>query len=113
MQEYKHWATELQVGDRAVATIRHETDGSKNIHGAVVIIVRNNEYGKAIQGAFDGTIYDIPYCELQKHEPHEVSKVRCDLCKNEWIAVRPYDTDKLECSQCGNVANFENIDTDE
>lgn len=68
MEEYKHWATKLEVGDRAFATIRHETDGSKNIHNAVVIVVSNNEYKKNIKGAFDGEVYAIPYCELKKYE---------------------------------------------
>lgn len=113
MQEYKHWATELQIGDRAVATIRHISDGSKNIHGAIVIVVANNYYDKVIKGAFCGKVYDIPYCELQKHEPHEVSKVKCYLCNSEWVAVRPKETPKLECPNCKNVANFENIDIDE
>lgn len=41
--------------------------------------------------------------------PHEVSRVKCDLCGFEWIAVRPAGLDKLECKQCGNIASFENI----
>ena len=44
-------------------------------------------------------------------DPHEVSKVRCDLCGYEWIAVRPLGVEKLECKQCGNISNFENIGT--
>lgn len=68
MQEYKHWATELEVGDRAIATIRHETDGSKNIHNAVVIVVSNDEYKKNIEGALGEEVYNIPYYELKKYE---------------------------------------------
>ena len=37
-----HWAKELQAGDRCLATIRHPTDGSKNIHKANVIVIENN-----------------------------------------------------------------------
>lgn len=45
------------------------------------------------------------------NDPHEVSKVRCDLCGLKWIAVRPLGVEKLECKQCGNISNFENIGT--
>jgi hypothetical protein len=40
---------------------------------------------------------------------HEVSKVKCDLCGKEWVAVRPEGLTKLECPDCGNMANFENV----
>ena len=39
----------------------------------------------------------------------EVSKVKCDLCGHEWVAVRPEGVLRLECPNCGNIANFENI----
>lgn len=39
----------------------------------------------------------------------EISIVRCDLCSYEWVAVRPFGTLKLECSNCKNISNFENI----
>ena len=32
--------------------------------------------------------------------------VTCDLCSHEWIAVRPAETDVLECPHCGNVGAF-------
>ena len=41
--------------------------------------------------------------------PHEVSKVKCDLCEKEWIAVRPEGLDKLECPNCGNIVNFDDV----
>ena len=40
---------------------------------------------------------------------HEVSKVKCDLCGKEWVAVRPGGLAKLECPNCGNITHFENI----
>jgi hypothetical protein len=39
MKEYKHWAEELEVGDKCLATIRHKTDGEKNLHNVEVIVV--------------------------------------------------------------------------
>lgn len=46
---------------------------------------------------------------FESYDPHEVSKVVCSLCGYKWIAVRPLGTDKLECKQCGNICDFENI----
>ena len=36
-------------------------------------------------------------------------KVKCDLCSNEWIAVYHEDSEKLECPNCGNMANYERL----
>jgi hypothetical protein len=40
---------------------------------------------------------------------YEVSKVKCDLCGKEWVAVRTEELTKLECPNCGNMVNFENV----
>lgn len=109
MKENKHWATELQTGDRAVATIRHETDGSKNISNAVVIVVANDEVAREVMAAYENEKYVIPYNELDKYDPHEYSKVICDLCNYSWVSVRPLGTKKLECPNCNNLVNFENV----
>lgn len=42
-------------------------------------------------------------------DPHEWSKVSCDLCGNSWVAVRPVGVEKLECPNCHNLSQFENI----
>lgn len=40
----------------------------------------------------------------------EWSKVKCDLCSHEWVAIRPaIGLTKLECPECGNMVYFENI----
>jgi len=41
-------------------------------------------------------------------DPHEVSKVKCDVCGYVWVAVRPLGVYKLECPKCGGVNSFEN-----
>lgn len=41
-------------------------------------------------------------------DPHEVSKVKCDVCNYGWVAVRPLGLTKLECPQCGGLCSFEN-----
>jgi len=39
----------------------------------------------------------------------EVSKVECSLCTYQWYAVRPEGVEKIECPNCENICNFENI----
>jgi hypothetical protein len=48
---------------------------------------------------------------LEENSPHEASEVKCDACSYTWIAVRPLDTEQLECPNCSNTTNFENIGT--
>jgi hypothetical protein len=38
--------------------------------------------------------------------------IKCDLCGHECVAVRPTDIEKLECSHCGNMASYEEIEED-
>lgn len=45
----------------------------------------------------------------QPEAKFQVSMVKCDLCGYEWTAVRPLGTEKLQCSQCNHVTNFENV----
>ena len=46
----------------------------------------------------------------KRTDRHDVSKVKCDLCSYQWIAVRPTGVEKLECPSCKNICHFENID---
>jgi len=61
-----HWAEKLQVGDRCKATIRHKTDGSKNMHNLEVIVVENLQSEKKIIGYFDDQKKHICYNELSE-----------------------------------------------
>ena len=63
-----HWAEELQIGDRCRATIRHKTDGSKNLHNVEIIVVENFQSEKKIVGYFNKHKKQIPYNELSKCE---------------------------------------------
>ncbi len=65
-----HWATELQVGDRVTATIRHEKDGSLNQFNVPVIVV--SVHGDYIIGSVDNEPIEIPFCEL--NNPYHMSK---------------------------------------
>jgi len=108
MEEIRHWAERIQTGDRVVATIRHENDGSKNIHNATVIVVKNNEGDTFLIAAFNRKEITIPYNELKPYDPHEASLVKCDICSHEWVATRPAGLTKLECPNCLNMVQFEN-----
>ena len=61
-----HWAEELEEGDRCLATIRHKTDGSKNLHNVEVIIIENLHSERIIVGYYNNKKYKIPYNELSK-----------------------------------------------
>ena len=63
-----HWAEHLQSGDRCIATIRHKTDGSKNIIGANVIVVENQKLVKHIIAFYKSERFLIPYNDLKKSE---------------------------------------------
>lgn len=66
MQEYKHWADALEIGDKCLATIRHKTDGSKNLHNVEVIVIENKKKDKEIVGWFPEYKVRIPYNELSE-----------------------------------------------
>lgn len=62
-----HWASELQPGDRVLATIRHQTNGELNRHNISVVVV--DIFEKSILG-YDGIgVYDIPFNELKTIHP--------------------------------------------
>jgi len=63
-KSYSHFAEKLQIRDRCIATIRHQTDGSKNIIGANVVIISNSLKERSIKAYFNHTEYNIPYYEL-------------------------------------------------
>lgn len=109
-ESIKHWAEDLQIGDRVIACIRHKTDGSKNIHGATVIVVENDIYDWRIVGWYcEDTIsfkVSIRYGDLRKHE---VSKVECNMCGYEWTAVRHEGLTKLQCPNCLTMIYFDNL----
>lgn len=40
---------------------------------------------------------------------YETSRVKCGICSYKWTAVRPINTDKLECPHCGRLYFYEVI----
>lgn len=47
--------------------------------------------------------------QTSENDEHEYSKVKCDLCSYTWVAVRPAGIEKLECPNCNNICQFENL----
>lgn len=70
-----HWAEKLEPGDVCKATIRHETDGSKNRHNVEVIVVENCKSEARIT-AWDKLTwrikFSINYNELTKIDVNEI-----------------------------------------
>ena len=40
---------------------------------------------------------------------YEASLVKCDLCNYKWVAVRIVGLELLQCPNCRNMVNFENV----
>ena len=55
----------------------------------------------------DGIVLDAENIINAQKDPHEASKVKCDVCNYGWVAVRPLGLTKLECPQCGGLCSFE------
>jgi len=64
-----HWAEELEPGDKCLATIRHKTDGSKNLHNIEIIVIENELLEKRIMGYFKRHKKSIPYNDLRVYKP--------------------------------------------
>lgn len=63
-------------------------------------------YHRTSKKCFGANIQDFNF---KKPDQHEVSEVKCSLCSKEWIAVRPQGLTELECPQCLNMVQFENL----
>jgi len=47
---------------------------------------------------------------MKTKETWSSGMVKCDLCSNTWVAVRPTGIEKLECPNCENMVNFEEVE---
>lgn len=66
MEDYKHPCDSLDIADRAIATIRHETDGSLNKIGVSCVVVNNYRREKELDLLVIGDqIYRVPYCDAK------------------------------------------------
>ena len=64
MKEFKHWAEELEVGDKCFATIRHLTDGTKNLHNVEVIVIENRIATQEVSAWIPEFKVLVPYNDL-------------------------------------------------
>lgn len=39
--------------------------------------------------------------------PWAAGPVKCDVCGYKWVAVRPSEIDKIECSNCNQMVSYE------
>lgn len=66
MKDNNHWAETLETGDRVLATIRHKTDGSKNLIDQSAIVVNNNKDDSNILVAINkDDLHIVPYSEIK------------------------------------------------
>lgn len=80
--------------------IFHANTEAVLINGKMEIVLRDTSFKSVAEKLIERS-------EIK--DPHETSNVKCDLCGHSWVAVRPLGVEKLECPNCGNMVNFENI----
>ena len=101
MDEFHKWRK--QITDDTVI----EIDGIQ--FSNIVVSAKKATYEKYASLGLDKAVLKSLLLIADDVDPHEASKVKCDLCEYEWIAVRPEGLTKLECPNCHNMVNFENI----
>lgn len=60
----KHWAEYLEIGDKVLANVRHETDGSKNKMKQEAIVIMNFPFDWKVKLFVNGFEKEIDYNEL-------------------------------------------------
>ena len=63
---FKHWAERLKVGDICLATIRHQTDGTKNLHDVEVVVDENLKGENKINCYFGDVKATVKYNDLKQ-----------------------------------------------
>lgn len=63
MEDQKHWANSLKIGDKVIAFIRNKSDGSKNFRSRLTVI-ENDRKNKTLVALLSGRTYTIPYNDL-------------------------------------------------
>jgi hypothetical protein len=96
---------DYKIGGPFISPERYEDIANyiNEIYKYAIIDICNEEYSS------DEKVIDIARLFIKDYDPHEASKVKCDLCSIMWIAVRPKGINKLECPYCNNMVHFENI----
>jgi len=61
MEEQIHPAQKLIQGDKVIATIRHATDGSKNLNKVQVIFLECNSLKRTCDVVYLCKVYEVPF----------------------------------------------------
>lgn len=64
MDYTEDWQESLKQGDKVLATIRHKTDGTQNIHDAKIDVVYSSPVSRKIAGYYRGDLILVNYNEL-------------------------------------------------
>lgn len=84
MSEYQpHWAESLKEGDRVIATLRHQTEGLKNLHDVYCKVISVHPHIKIIYADTRHGKRTIDFCDLSPYS-HEL-RTRDKTCL-EYIA---------------------------
>ena len=59
-----HPAQKLVKGDRVTCTIRHATDGSKNLINVEVIFLESNLSKRTCNIVYQDNIYEVPFHDM-------------------------------------------------
>ncbi|WP_278494909.1 hypothetical protein [Chryseobacterium arthrosphaerae] len=62
----EHFAKKLKAGDTFIATIRHKTDGTKNLVNKKCTVVHNGGLEDSLIAKMDHGIVRIPYNEINE-----------------------------------------------
>ena len=60
----KHWAASLKENYNVIATIRHKTNGNKNLYNVLCKVVQNNEECEKVVLEYKRVTYSVQYNEL-------------------------------------------------
>lgn len=60
----KHWASSLEKNDYVVATIRHKTDGEKNLCDVLCKVLDNDTESEKVWLHYKRQDFEVKYCEL-------------------------------------------------
>lgn len=61
----KHWAASLKENDQVIATIRHETDGEKNLCDVLCKVMSNSVEREKVLVEYLRNLYTVPYYDLR------------------------------------------------
>lgn len=74
-----HWAEDLVIGDKVYCTIRHNTNGERNIKNALLVVIENHSDKMKIKGLLS----NFAGKALLIMDYNELSEIKCNCRGNE------------------------------